>query len=139
MKDTIRLFAVASVLAFGGVAPAFADPSPVGTWRDDEKGSVIKVYECGGAMCASVLKPYQPGAKDVYNPEPALRERPITGLVIMNHAKKGDGPNWSGNLYNAEDGKTYSGTLKAVSDNTLQMQGCAMSIFCQTRGFTRVK
>jgi uncharacterized protein (DUF2147 family) len=131
--------AAASALAFGVAAPALADPTAVGVWRDNEKGSVIRVYECGGAICARVVTPYQPGAKDVYNPDPALRERPITGLVIMDKAKKSAGNSWSGTLYNAEDGKSYSGSMIMVSGDELQMKGCAFGIFCQTRGFARVK
>lgn len=140
MKEKpVLSLAVASALAFAFAAPASADPKPVGVWRDNEKGSVIRIYECGGAMCARVVRPYQAGAKDVYNPDPALRERPITGLVIMDKAKKSGDNSWSGNLYNAEDGKSYSGSMTVVSDDELQMRGCAFGIFCQTRGFSRVK
>ena len=137
--NSIGLLAAVSALAFGLTAPALADPTAVGVWRDNEKGSVIKVYECGGAMCARVMTPYPPGAKDIYNPDPALRERPVTGLVIMDKAKKSGGNSWSGTLYNAEDGKSYSGSMIAVSDDELQMKGCALGIFCQTRGFSRAK
>jgi len=140
MKDKwVVLLAAASALALGFVAPAVADPNAVGVWRDNEKGSIIRVYECGGAMCARVMTPYHPGAKDVYNPDPGLRERPVTGLVIMDKAKKSASNSWSGTLYNAEDGKSYSGSMTAVSDDVLQMKGCAFGIFCQTRGFSRVK
>jgi uncharacterized protein (DUF2147 family) len=140
MKEkSVLLFAVASALALSFAAPAFADPTPVGVWRDNEKGSIIRIYECGGGMCATVVKPYEAGAKDTNNPNPALRERPITGLTFMNGAKKSGGNVWKGKLYNAEDGKTYSGSMTLVSDRELQMQGCAFSVFCQTRGFSRVK
>jgi uncharacterized protein (DUF2147 family) len=140
MKDkSVLLLAVASALAVGFAAPALADPTPVGVWRDSEKGSVIRIYECGRGMCAQIVRPYEAGAKDVYNPNPALRERPITGLIIMDRAKKSGSNIWSGMLYNAEDGKSYSGSMTVVSDDQLQMQGCAVGIFCQTRGFSRIK
>jgi uncharacterized protein (DUF2147 family) len=140
MKDkSVLLFAVASALSFGFAAPSLAGSTPVGTWRDNEKGSIIRVYECGGGMCAQVVKPYHAGAKDAYNSNPALRERPITGLIIMDRAKKSGSNIWSGTLYNAEDGKSYSGSMSVVSDDELEMKGCAFSMFCQTRGFSRVK
>ncbi len=138
MKDKSGLLLTA-VLAFGFAAPAFADPTPVGVWRDNEKGSVIRIYECGGGMCAQVVKPYVAGAKDIYNPDPALRDRPVTGLIIMSKAKKSGGNVWSGKLYNAEDGKSYSGSMTVVSDDALELKGCALSVFCQSRGFSRVK
>ena len=139
MKEKSVLLFAAPALALGFAAPAFADPTPVGVWRDNEKGSVIRIYECGGGMCATVVKPYEAGAKDINNPNPAMRERPIAGLTIMSGAKKSGGNIWKGRLYNAEDGKSYSGSMTVVSDSELQMQGCAFSIFCQTRGFSRVK
>lgn len=141
MKDKpLLMLAAASALAFGFAAPALADPTAVGTWRDNEKGSVIRIYECGKSlMCAKVVKPYVDGAPDVYNPNPALRDRPITGLVIMDKAKKSGSNSWSGTLYNAEDGKSYAGSMVAVSDEQLQMKGCAYGIFCQTREFSRVR
>jgi uncharacterized protein (DUF2147 family) len=140
MKEkSVLLFAVASALDSGFAAPAFADPTPAGLWRDNEKGAIIRIYECGGGMCATVVKPYEAGAKDTNNPNPALRGRPIAGLTIMSGAKKSGGNVWKGKLYNAEDGKSYSGSLTLVSDRELQMQGCAFSVLCQTRGFSRVK
>ena len=140
MKD--RSILVASgllALAFGSHAALSADSTPVGVWRDNEKGSVIQIYECQGALCAKVVKPYQAGAKDENNPNPALRDRPITGLTFMKGAKRSGTNVWKGTLYNAEDGKNYSGSLTLVSDVELQMQGCAYSIFCQTRAFSRIR
>jgi uncharacterized protein (DUF2147 family) len=127
------------VLALGSKAALSADPTPVGVWRDNEKGSVIQIYECGGGLCAKVVKPYQADAKDENNPNPALRDRPIAGLTFMNGAKKSRTNVWKGTLYNAEDGKSYSGSLTLVSNGELQMQGCAFSIFCQSRAFSRVR
>jgi uncharacterized protein (DUF2147 family) len=125
--------------AFGSQAAFSAEPTPLGVWRDSEKGSIIQIYECGSVLCAKVVKPYQAGARDSNNPNPALRDRPITGLTFMNGAKKSSANVWKGTLYNAEDGKSYSGSMTLVSNGELQMQGCAYSIFCQTRVFSRVK
>jgi len=140
MKDRSILVAGGLLaLAFGSQAAHSADPTPVGVWRDNEKGSVIQIYECGGGLCARVVKPYQAGAKDVYNPNPALRERPLTGLTFMKGAKRSSTKVWKGKLYNAEDGKNYSGSMTLAGNDELQMQGCAFSIFCQTRAFSRIR
>jgi uncharacterized protein (DUF2147 family) len=132
---TVGLLAV----AFSSKAALSADATPVGVWRDNEKGSVIQIYECGNALCAKVVKPYEAGARDTNNPNPALRDRPLTGLTFMNGAKKSSTNVWKGTLYNAEDGKNYSGSMTLVSNGELQMQGCALSIFCQTRVFSRIR
>jgi uncharacterized protein (DUF2147 family) len=91
-----------------------------------------------GACVLRCLSP-EAQAKDINNPNPALRGRTVAGLTFMNGAKKSGDNVWKGTLYNAEDGKSYSGSMTLISDTELQMRGCAFSIFCQTRGFSRVK
>jgi Uncharacterized protein conserved in bacteria (DUF2147) len=89
MKERFaRTFAIATALTLSFPAMVFAGGNPAGTWRDNEKGSVIKIYECGGGMCAQVLKPYEAKAKDINNPNPALRGRAVVGLTFMNRAKR---------------------------------------------------
>jgi uncharacterized protein (DUF2147 family) len=43
---------------------------------------------------------------------------------------------WSGQVYNAEDGKTYSGNLTLANANTIKLQGCVM-VICKTKTWTR--
>ncbi len=53
---------------------------------------------------------------------------------------KPSGPNvWSGNVYNASDGKTYSGSFTLTGDNTADLKGCAMAFLCKTQTWTRAK
>lgn len=116
--------------------PAYAaDPS--GLWRD-ESGSVVKISGCGNGMCVEVVKPAKAGEKDVNNPDPALRNRSVVGITILNATRGGDNI-WKGQLYNAEDGKTYSGTLTLASDAEMKLEGCAMNVFCRSRSWSRVK
>jgi uncharacterized protein (DUF2147 family) len=116
--------------------PAFAaDPS--GLWRD-QKGSIIKVHGCGTGMCIEVAKPFDAGAKDIHNPDPALRNRPIAGVTILSAAKGGDNV-WKGRLYNAEDGQTYAGSMTLVSEAELKLEGCAMGVLCESRSWSRVR
>jgi uncharacterized protein (DUF2147 family) len=75
---------------------------------------------------------------DDKNPDPAKRNRPIVGLVIMQGAKKAGPASWSGQLYNRADGKTYSGTLTVKSKTAVDLSGCVAAIICKTTTFTRV-
>lgn len=129
-------FAAASAAAIELVQPAFAT-DPTGLWRD-EKGSIIKVHGCGGGMCVEVVKPFDAAAKDIHNPDPALRNRPVAGVTILSAARGGDNV-WKGHLYNAEDGKTYAGSMTLVSEAELKLEGCAMGILCQSRSWSRAK
>jgi uncharacterized protein (DUF2147 family) len=47
---------------------------------------------------------------------------------------------WSGQVYNAEDGKTYAGNIIKEGPNTLKLEGCALGgLVCKGQTWTRVK
>ena len=45
---------------------------------------------------------------------------------------------WDGQIYNAEDGNTYSAYISLVSSNILRVQGCFLGILCGGENWTRV-
>jgi uncharacterized protein (DUF2147 family) len=46
---------------------------------------------------------------------------------------------WTGQVYNAEDGKTYSGNLTFSGGNSLQLEGCALGgLVCKKQTWTKV-
>ncbi len=53
---------------------------------------------------------------------------------------KPDGANkWSGQVYNPEDGKTYSGSITLQDASTIKLQGCLLGgMICKTSTWTRV-
>jgi uncharacterized protein (DUF2147 family) len=136
---TISL-AVLGLLATTGFAFA-ADPS--GTWRLDNGKITVKVRQCGGEVCANIVGLKEPTYKDgkakidKYNKNPALRNRPLMGLSVLSNMKPtGDGT-WAGNIYNADDGRTYNATM-TMSGNTMKLKGCVAGIFCKTNTFKKV-
>ncbi|MBI3703871.1 MAG: DUF2147 domain-containing protein, partial [Rhizobiales bacterium] len=47
------------------------------------------------------------------------------------------GPNkWSGLIYNADDGRTYSAHM-IPDGNIAKVQGCVLGILCQTQNWKR--
>jgi uncharacterized protein (DUF2147 family) len=136
---TISL-AVLGLLATTGFAFA-ADPS--GTWRLDNGKITVKVRQCGGEVCANIVGLKEPTYKDgtakidKYNKNAALRKRPLMGLAVLSNMKPtGDGT-WAGNIYNADDGRTYDATM-TMSGNTMKLKGCVAGIFCKTNTFKKV-
>ena len=75
---------------------------------------------------------------DTQNPNPDLRDRPLVGIQIFNDMEQLNPIKWGGSLYNPEDGRTYAGTLTIIDENTLELEGCAFIIFCQSDTWTRV-
>jgi uncharacterized protein (DUF2147 family) len=90
-------------------------------------------------VCGKIVKVVDGQKTDDKNPDAAKRNRPIVGLVIMQGAKKTGDNKWSGNLYNRENGSTYSGTVTVKSKNALDLSGCVAMVLCKTVTWTRVK
>jgi uncharacterized protein (DUF2147 family) len=138
----LRLFAIGLLIGPILIATAFA-ADPWGTWYTKDNESQIRITNCGGALCRSLVwlqEPNDPATgqplSDKHNPNPSKQSRPLLGTQIV-LGMRPSGPNrWSGDLYNAEDGKIYTGSFTVIGANTAEIQGCLL-IFCQSRTWTR--
>ena len=122
--------AAIALAAFSASVPASAlDRHDIqGIWRHPDTGSLIQIYSCGGGICAKVVSTVDPNLKDVKNPDPALRDRPVAGLVIWQHPKESGDLQWIGSAYNAADGGTYYGTMLLTGPATLAVSSCNLSV-----------
>ena len=114
-------------------------PAVAGQYRAPENKSNVELYKCGGGLCAKITKNPDGQKTDDKNPDPAKRNRPIVGLVIMHDGKKTSPNKWAGSLYNRENGKTYAGTVTVKSKDALDLSGCVALVLCKTVTWTRVK
>jgi uncharacterized protein (DUF2147 family) len=139
-----ELFATALLMLAGIGAAMAADPS--GVWLTQSGGSRIKLSDCNGAICGTVVWLKEPNDPDTGKPktdknnsDATKRSRPIIGVPIVLGMKPAGTDKWTGQLYNAEDGKTYSGNLTFSGGNTLQLQGCALGgLVCKGQTWTKV-
>jgi len=121
MKKTI--LRLAAVLAICGPLAAQAAEPIYGVWvRDGHPDDKLEFYDCKGKLCARGTLPLPDGS-----PAPE---------ILRKAAKNGDN-SWKGDLFNPEDGKTYTGSITYDSTNKLTLSGCLM-IFCQSETWTRV-
>src|SRR5215831_12718235 len=75
-------------------------------------------WHCGRALCGNLVwlkEPNDPATgrpkTDKNNADASKQRRPLLGIPIV-LGMKPNGPNqWSGEVYNASDGKTYSGSF----------------------------
>lgn len=124
-----RVFVIALGLALAGIGAAVAaDPS--GLWLTQKGDARIRVARCGDAMCGTVVwlrDPTDPATgepqRDSNNPDAAKRDRKILGLTIFSMRPDSEG-NYSGDIYNADDGQTYRGRMARRSADRLEVQGC---------------
>jgi hypothetical protein len=45
---------------------------------------------------------------------------------------------WDGQIYNSQDGHTYSASIRLLNPNALRVQGCFLGILCGGENWTRV-
>lgn len=142
---TLKTLSLAAALLGASVllaAPATA-AAPDGVWATPRGKAQIRVSRCGANLCATLVGLRKPNDKkgrpkvDRHNPNPALRGRPVIGLALASGMAP-DGDGWKGDVYNPDDGRTYSGRIEPAGD-TLRLRGCAYKIACKTQVLTRVK
>ena len=140
---TRHLFAVAalSVLMGSGTALA-ADPS--GMWLTQNGSSRIKLADCGGAVCGTIVwlkEPNDDNGKpktDKNNSDQSKRSRPLIGVQIVLGMKPAGTDKWTGQVYNAEDGRTYSGNITMQNARSLKLEGCVLGgLICKGQVWTR--
>lgn len=116
-----------------------------GVWLTEAGSAALTISDCGDATPCGHVTWLDPDAMregltpetatDENNPDPALRDAPVLGLLMLSgfEARRRD---WrSGRIYDPESGKTYGARLKRLEDSTLQVKGCIGPI-CQTQVWT---
>lgn len=125
-------------------ARAQAVNEATGLWQTQAGDARVRVSKCGGAICATVaslrdkLDP-QTGkpAIDDKNPDPAKATRSIIGIHLFIDMRPTAPGRWSGQIYNADDGKTYASNISLAGSDTLRVEGC-VGAFCGGENWSRV-
>ena len=122
--------------------PANAATPVTGKWITTERDSIIEIGTCGNTVCGKVLRVMKmnPDGKpptDGNNPNPALRSRPVEGMMILTGFTDG-GNQWNGRIYDPKSGKSYKSKLARNPDGTLTVQGC-VAFLCQAFKWTAAK
>ncbi len=125
---------------------AFAQDITQGTWYNAEKTSKIQFYKQGDKLFGKVVWLKEPIDKetgkprlDKNNSEEKLRSKPLMGLVFLKNFVA-DGPKaWEdGEIYDPNNGKTYSCKMTITSPTTIDARGyIGISIIGRTTKFTK--
>ena len=138
-------FVVAAIgLALILIAPALA-ADPFGTWLTGDKKGQVRIVNCGGALCGTLVwlqEPIDPDTNkpktDKHNVDAGKQGRPLLGVSIVLNMKPNGADKWEGQVYNAEDGNTYSGSFAMTGANSAQLKGCIMGgLLCKAQTWTR--
>ena len=127
--------------AAGAVAaqPArISAPDPTGEWLVAKQFARIRIVDCDGRLWGVVAWEATPGV-DRKNPDPNLRTRPTLGMPVLlgMSPSQYDKNKWEGEIYNSEDGHTYSANISMADPNTLRVQGCFLGFLCGGENWTR--
>lgn len=109
-----------------------------GIWATQKKEAEITIKKCGASICGNITAGSRMKIKDIHNEDPKLRARTMKGLQLFRMNKTDNPKRWEGKLYNPQDGKTYAGVLKYLSDNKAKLEGCFLFI-CLGETWTRIK
>ena len=134
MRTTI-FFGIFSVMTTASAMAA----DPTGDWRVADGVAHIRVAECNGNIWGAVVWEKEPGGLDEHNPDASKRSRPTLGIpILINMKKKPGADQWEGEVYNANDGKSYSSTIKPVGPDKLEIKGCVLGFLCGGETWTRI-
>lgn len=120
-------------------APAGSSPAPTGEWLVADRVARIKIVDCNGHLWGVVAWEARPGGTDQRNPDPQLRSRPTLGMPILLDMTPTSPNKWEGQVYNSQNGKTYSASISLSDPNTLRIQGCVFGFLCGGENWTRVE
>ena len=114
-----------------------------GVWLTQAGDAKVRVSKCAGGICGVVVwlkEPTNPATGkpqiDDKNPNPALAKRPIIGLSLFAGMRPSAPNKWSGEIYNADDGKSYRSNISLASPDALRVEGCVGAL-CGGETWTR--
>lgn len=154
MKKTGYLLGVAFLLLLCTSAHAQSPDAIVGKWLDGEQKAQIEIYKADGKYFGKIVwlkEPTYPADDkkgmagrlkvDRENPDPARRNQPVLGLVILRNFVFANGNLWQqGQVYDPKNGKDYKCKLTLKPPDALDVRGyIGFSFIGRTDRWTRVK
>jgi uncharacterized protein (DUF2147 family) len=133
----MKSWALSLIILFAATTVVGASQNDViGPWKTDGDSSSLEIYRCGEKLCGKVVWLKNPNyisssdgpvgtpKVDRKNPDPALRNRPIIGLqVIEGLTPTGDNRWENGTCYDPESGNNYQCKIHLDKPGKLEVRG----------------
>lgn len=120
----LRLLA-AGLLTFA-LLPAHAAPpdAPSGNWVTESGNLEVAIGPCGAALCGTVVKVLANRAMSGPGAEMASADtRPAVGMTLLSGFMASGEGEWTGEIYNRGNGKTYSALMTHPAPDQLLVRG----------------
>lgn len=141
MKKLTVATGVALALSSAAAVGAPRDPSAI--WTTEDGRARVRIEKCGPMrenLCGYIvwLKPGTvKSTTDRRNPDPAKANRPVLGHQLILGLRPNDDDQYEGQIYNADDGKTYDVNVWLAGPNDLKVKGCLVAFLCSTQSWTK--
>ena len=115
----------------------------LGKWITDNGDSQIEFYQKEGKYYGKIiwlkehLKPDGTAKTDIKNPNPAMRNRSILGLVIVSELEFKNGQFVNGKIYSPKEGKTLDCAILSENNRELKIT-ISKSLFSTSRIWKRL-
>jgi uncharacterized protein (DUF2147 family) len=131
---------------------SWADSDAVlGAWQTENDESTVAIFRCGEKLCGRIVwlktptytdsrdGPVGTPVLDRKNPDPALRNRPVLGLQVLEGFVEQGADTWGGGTcYDPKSGNTYRGKIRLVAPDRLELRGfVGISLFGRSSEWTR--
>lgn len=142
---SLARLAATLVLLSPMVAVADDTTDILGVWINGDGDGWIELTIDDGELQGRIIgSPDDPNGQapsrlDTENPDPALRQRELRGLVILTGFRFAGDREWKdGRIYDPNSGNTYKGTIRQVGANELTLRGyVGISLFGRTESWHR--
>ncbi|MFC2102068.1 DUF2147 domain-containing protein [Bacteroidota bacterium] len=152
MKRMIISFFSLMVLLLGTttglVAQTYQADDIVGKWLNEEGTAQVEIFKVGSQFYGKIVWLETPidsitglPRTDKENPDPALKSKPLLGLVnLSGFVFDGDDEWEDGTIYDPKNGKTYSCKIEFDNPQKLKIRGyIGISLLGRTTYWTPVK
>jgi uncharacterized protein (DUF2147 family) len=117
--------AAALVIALGLSAGAARAQEADGVWMREDGASKVQFSPCGAALCGTIVWLKNPNSKA------------HVGQKVFFDMARADQNSWTGQAFNPEDSKTYSGKM-VVNGKKLRTSGCVFGgLICKSMTWAR--
>jgi len=140
MKKLITFLIISFSFVKIGYSQAPTRDAVLGEWLAESKDGKVLIYKQGEKYFGKISWGRDGDKKDVNNPDDKLKTQPIIGSVIL-RGFDFTGKIWeNGTIYDPNNGKTYSCTIKTKKANELEIRGfIGISLLGRTTVWTRAK
>ena len=104
---------------------AGAQTGELGRWVTESGNLEVEIAPCGPALCGTVVRVL--ANRSMSKPEAEFAGltsadgRPVLGMKILSGFASAGGGEWKGEIYNRENGKTYSCILSLAAPDELKV------------------